>query len=94
MAKDTRKINRTVRRSEIRLINESTGELSSVPTTYGPDMADELAAVLTPDEGERLLSLNVIEGDWKFTGGAADNSAAQSKAADDSKAADAKADKK
>ena len=33
---------------------------------YGKDQEDELSSLLTPEEGERLLNLGALEGDWEF----------------------------
>lgn len=65
MARDTREIHSGIR-LERQVVNGPN--VSTVATVYGKNDMDELAAALTPEQGEYFLQQQAISGNWKFTG--------------------------
>ena len=78
MARDNRTIRSGVRLDSMVNINEGQlfpdgvtplpVVLQSSSRLYEPDSEDELDKALSPEQGQRLLALGVIEGDWEFEG--------------------------
>jgi len=62
VAKDNRKIH-----SSVRMPGRTSGnKVVAEPRSFHPGEEDELVAVLTPQQGERLMQEEAISGDWDF----------------------------
>ncbi len=63
MARDNREV-----LSAVRLETQTTDgpNVTTTAKTYGVDDKDELAAVLTPEQGQRLVDSGALSGDWTF----------------------------